>query len=172
MSKTYLFPAYTRSDHPDVLASIEARNAARDEWEAEVKAFVKEHSPNGTFLARVGHGRLYFGGVGERPGADHGRWAKEGLAYRPAKNNPLYAEWKALTRKDLPILGMPSMTLLDVDTRPMFVTPFVFAHDGFAWAKASTGTAKNPRDVPDPDLWTEVKASEWHAASEAREQTT
>lgn len=169
MSETYLFPAYTRSDHPDVLASIEARNAARDEWEAQVKAFVKEHSPDGTFVARVGRGHLSFSGVGEKPGT--GRWAANGIAYRPAKNSPLHAEWDALNRKDWPILGMPSMTLLNLDTRPIFVSPFIFVHDGTAWAEASTGKAKHPSDVPDPDLWTEIKASEWHAASEAHEAT-
>lgn len=169
MSEPYFFPAYTRSDHPDVLASIKARNAARDEWEGDVKSFVKRYSPDGTFVARVGRGDLYFGGVGQKPIA--GRWAVNGIAYRPAKNSPLYAEWDALNRKDLRVLGMPSMTLLNLDTRPIFVSPFVFVHDGAAWAEASTGKGKHPSDVPDPNLWTEVKASEWHLASEAREVT-
>lgn len=162
-------PQYLRSEHPDVLESVAARNRARDEWERDVKAYVDEHGEGSRFYAGLSVGRLVFGGLASPPAT--GKWAKSRNGYRPHKRSPLYEVHEALTRKDLRVVGLPTLTLIDSPQGMQVVSYQVFVHAGVAWARAATsGAVTNPGDAPDLEVWREVMASEWHAAQEAHDE--
>jgi hypothetical protein len=171
-------PQYAKSSDPAVLATAERNRAARAAFAAKALAFARQYGTGPDINARVaGWGGAYSIVAiisADKPTA--GRWkvGRNGLGWTPFKNNPVHAEMDAITYQPEPIPGLAESYAGEMNpdwSTPVYF-PAVFVHDGVAYMSLRGIPASNQDGEPfgssefDPDLWTEILPSEWHAAHE------
>lgn len=178
---------YLRSDSPEVVAIVEANRQASRNYSKAAAAFVEKY--------RVGEYHAdehpaWFGGgwfgrgvsaISSREKPTVGQWTRGygGRGWRPFKNNPVYAEMQKLGVSFESYPGLPHESVkqrTDGSFGHMIYTMHPLVRDGVAWVDCRTpldpkeqGEWDKRRGMPDPDLWREVKASEFYAAKEAAE---
>lgn len=168
------FPQYAKTTDPAVIAIVEANKAGWREHHEKACAFaIANGVPDGAYYPSnfAGTNRVHAIGGDKRPTT--GQWKRGGRGYgwAPYKNSPLHAELEAIRFDAASLPGLPDM--VDGPYLPngshVWYTPQPFIWAGAVWV----GFSGQPRDTErasDPDPadggWTEILASEYHAAKE------
>lgn len=165
---TSSLPQYARSTDPDVIASVERNRQHEAEFREKVAALSERWtgSPDNAWINRSGTGSSFLGlrMTREQVDAAPGQWKKPGRngEYRPYKSNPIAPEFSIRAEHE-EVPGRPDLLWsIRMDGNGRMGPGVVFVHDGAAWS----GCGFVP-DAPADDRWTEVLASEFHAALEA-----
>lgn len=179
MTDPVRIPMYAKSTHPDVIAAIERNATRKREYGERARAFAMRYSDLGErarfYTSGWGHDK-HLVGIESRREPREGRWTRrDSGAWRPFKKNPIYAEMVAIRSSSEQVPGTPDSIdgPYNPDGSQVVMTPGLFVHDGVAWFRLPSEPHPDQRGIwnsgPDfdPDLWTEVLASEWHAAHEA-----
>lgn len=163
---------YAKSTDPEVLATMERNQAGYAEASRRIYEWVGQFGTQSFYVDRgFPSGRPKIGVravvLDEKP-IGHGQWAigAGGYGFRPAKNNPLYAEMCALSWVGENVPGLTEQFKADdpesfgrwymLDPKPFFAL-------GAAWVMLS----RLPTSGEFGPQWVEVKASEAYAAKES-----
>lgn len=171
---TYL-PQYVTSRDPRVLKTLADNRAALEDFRRRVSAFTSDLGVDGRVFIHSSLGTVFVTRLPEVPDG-HGRWTK-GESRRPYRTN---AEWAArmadLRVQVAPLPGLPDVVecpILDGGYGSLWAAPASGAieHEGAAYVDlGSRARPAHPSDGVDETVWTEIRASELHAASEAAER--
>jgi hypothetical protein len=165
------FPAFAKSNHPDVLESIHETHRRAKEFHQKMgdaaENIVGER--NGIFYRGFMFDGQSFSGFSYQAvkAADvPGQWKKpEGGVTRPYKNNPIWDELKGLTFEAAKI---PGRTNLMWGIGRMG-TGTLFDHDGYVYSGINFPLdTMSEREAAEAEEfgWTEIMASEFHKAME------
>lgn len=158
-------PQYARSTDPDVIAAVERNRQHEADFREKVAALSEKWTgdPGNAWIDRGSNGSTFTGlrMTREQVEAAPGQWKKPDRlgSVRPYKSNPIAPEF-SIRAKYEQIPGRPGLLWGE----NWMGKGLVFLHAGAAWSGVSF--------VPDHDTkgiggWTEVLASEFHAAMEA-----
>lgn len=118
-----------KTTSPHALSQFKAFQDAVQQWKADVEEF---HTRMGAQSAYGGvrHGKAVIQGL-QFTGSVPARWKQDGRGHAPYKNNPVRAEFDALTRRVLNMDGIVNDMLLELPNGQMiFASPSLFEHDG------------------------------------------
>lgn len=156
-------PQYARSTDPDVIAAVERNRQHELEFHRKIQALSEKWTgePDNAWYNRGGGGSVLIGLRMTREQIEdaQGQWKKPDRngAVRPYKSNSLSEEFSiAAKHEDVP--GRPSLLW----GQNWMGGGSLFVLDGAAWS----GVGFVP-SAPSDERWTEVLASEFHAAVEA-----
>lgn len=166
-----VFPQYAKSTAPEVIEACEdmlksyrrlldyAVEVSKETTGAENRAVIRGSAIDGArVVGLVAHTKEDYDSF-------PGRWKKwYGAGYQhPFRNNPIQDEWSENRHRRPDIPGRPGMAMGHGYMGP----GAIFVHEGIAYSAFGF----QPEGEPASDLWEEIKASEWHAAKEAYEDS-
>lgn len=168
------FPQYAKSTDAAVIETIERNVQGLSDFHDKACAFAEAHGAplGGYYRSSFAGGHRIQAISGEKPTT--GRWKRgsAGRGWVPFKNDPLYAQFEAISFDEERIAGLPM--LVNGPYLPngshLVATPRPFLHDGAAFVgfnftpvEGGLSTAAEPADGG----WEEILASEYHLAVEA-----
>lgn len=151
---------YFRSADEGVLESLQNYNTAIADAQASANEFrLKVTTADTPMYGGTQHGEFLI--VGLEFKTPPAKWKKARQGYVPFKNNPLSAEFEALSVRLPKILGLP----MAVFQLPYLLTPAMFIRGGCMYANYGQPLLEDADGRPN-DLWEPIKASQWHLALE------
>lgn len=178
---------YLMSTDADVIARVELNERAREAHDKAAAAFTRKYRVGNhpdeepSWYGSSFYGSVFISAIQSDEMPTEGKWTKgrAGYGWRPFKKDPAYAEMTALNIRLATVPGLPAVTHGPVNRRTGASTVYTlspFVSGEAAWVDCRTPLseerqARPHEGMPDPDLWSEVKASDYHLALEAlREQ--
>jgi hypothetical protein len=167
------FPQYAKTSSEEVL-DVMAQNRALDKAFFERgMAFAEAHGGTGFYSSRWGTVTSIVAIKADQKPTS-GQWKKHPRGgWLPYKNNPLYAEFDAIEFRRNRIPGLPDTveSAFNGMGQHYIANPSPFVLDGevfvgFSFVPQENGRLNQPS--PEEGEWVEIKASEWHAAREAK----
>lgn len=162
-------PQYMKSTDPEIVATIERREVAYQEWRARAFEWAQKitglpHDKVGIRINGWTNDRMTLNGFypWQVEGVDlPGGWTKDPV--RPKKNNPEYAEFSRIrTYRAEMVPGRPNIA----DGHGYFGAGTLFTHEGVAYSGFNfLPEGLNSRDQGEG--WEEIRGSEYMAAWEA-----
>lgn len=168
MTEKITYPQYAKSTDPEVIAAIVANEESERVAREQAFAFAKKHSDiEKPTVWSTGFDGFTLTGIESNEAPKSGRWrnGRRKTQWIPYRNNPLFAEFNAISVRRGKVPGVPGWIEgpMRNDFTHLTGPATLFILDGVAYSGCSeTPTNNVPANIP----WEEVKTSEFYKAME------